>query len=240
MSRSRVVNLANLPQFTAINVLSDPGHIGGPVVIPNCIKFMIVWTLTDGKIARNVLGMSVPGGFTPTAAIAEQMRTALVAGTQWSGLAGFLATTTSLTRVELLDIRNANNTVISSTGPSTPGTAAGTALPDETAAVLTIRTAKTGPAFRGRIFVPGWASNATAAGGVIAAAAVTALNAWSGNILTAITNAGGTWVLLQPARAQYTGSTGTVHPARPAGSTTFTSVVCRDNHWDSQRRRGLK
>lgn len=32
MSRSRILRLENAQQFTAINVLSDPGEIGGPEI----------------------------------------------------------------------------------------------------------------------------------------------------------------------------------------------------------------
>jgi len=240
MSRSRIIALENFQQFTAINVLSDPGHIGGPVIIPNCVQFHIVWNLADGKQGRNILGMSVGGSYNATAAQAEAGRAALVQGTNWSALAGFLAPTVSLAAVELRDMRTAGNPLVQSTGAATPGTSAGTALPSEVAAVMTIRTAKSGQQNRGRIYIPGWASNAVGVGDIIAAAAVTALLNFGNNIGSAITAAGGSWVLMQPARQAYTGSTGTQHPARAAGTTPVTSAPVRDNHWDTQRRRGLK
>lgn len=236
-----VRDISNFQQFTAINVLADPGHIGGPVVIPNSVKFMIVWNMPDGKVARNVLGMNVAGAFNPTPAAAEAGRAALVGGGTWTALAGFLAPTCSLAAVELLDIRTPNNAVVRSTGAAAPGTSAGTALPSEVAAAATIRTNRAGPGFRGRFYIPGFASNAQGTGDTIAAAAVTAINGWVQNTVgAAIAAVPGQWVLLQPARAQYTGSTGTLHPARPAGSVIVTTAICRDNHWDSQRRRGLK
>jgi hypothetical protein len=233
-------SLDYVQQFQAINVLSDPGHINGPVVIPNCWKFMIVWTLTNGKIARNVLGVSVPAGATVTATIAEAMRAALVAGSGWSTLAAFMSLTGSLTRVELQDIRQASMPVVASTGAATAGTSASAALPDEVAAVLTLRTARVGPANRGRMYIPNFATNALAAGGVIAPAVVTAIGGWTPNISNAVTSQGFTQVLLQPARAAYTGTSGAQHPARAAGSLPLTNMVVRDNHWDSQRRRGLR
>jgi hypothetical protein len=240
VSRSRVLNISNFQQFTAINVLSDPGHIGGPVVIPNVVRFMPVFTLTNLKVARLVLSMSVPAGYTVTATNAETMRAALVAGANWTALAALMPTTGNLTRVDLQDIRTANNPVISSTGPATPGTSASPALPDEVSLVVTIRTARTGQANRGRFFIPNWATNAIGGAGVASAAAVTAAGGFASNILTAITGQGGTWVLAQPARQAYTGITGTQHPARVAGSLPQAGVVVRDNHWDTQRRRGLK
>ena len=221
MSRSRVFNLANFNQFTAINVLSDPGHLGGPVIIPNCIKLMLVWTLPNGKLVRNVLGASVGGSFAATPAVAESARLAIVG-------------------VELLDVRTPNQPVVSSTGAATPGTSASAGLPGEVAAVLTLRTALTGTSNRGRVYVPNFATNALGAGDVIAAAAVTAIQGWVANIQGAVANVSGTWVILHPARAAYIGATGTTHPALPAGSVTVTSAIVRDNHWDSQRRRGLK
>jgi hypothetical protein len=151
-----------------------------------------------------------------------------------------MPSTGSLTRIELLDIRTPNQPVVSSTGAATPGTSASPGLPGEVAAVLTLRTALTGTANRGRVYVPNFATNALGASDTIAAATVTAIGGWVANIQGAVANIGGTWVVLHPARASYIGSTGTTHPARPAGSVTVQSAVVRDNHWDSQRRRGQK
>ena len=236
----RIIDLANFPQFTAINLLSDAGRIGGPVVVPNGCKVMLVWNLADGKQGRNVLGGTVAGGFQPTPAIAETIRSALVSGGTWTALAAFLSTGVSLARVELQDIRVAFQPVVASTGAATPGTSASPALPSEVAAVITLRTQGIGPQNRGRAYIPGWATNALAAGDVIAPAAVTALTNWIPTITTALSAGGLSWSLINPARAQYTGTTGTVHPARVAVMKPLTGAVVRDNHWDSQRRRGLK
>jgi len=238
---TRYVVLPGQTEATAINLLSDPGHIPGQVIIPNAVRFMPVWQLTNGKQGRNVLTMQVPAGFQATAAIASQMKTQLHNGTPWSGLAAFMPTTGGLLRVDLLDIRPPGGAiVVSSDSTLVPGTSASPAIPDESAAVLTIRTAVRGPAGRGRLYIPNFATNALQTGGVIADATVAALTQFTVNILTAITGAGGTWVLANPARAAYTGSTGTQHPARVAGLVPVVAVVVRDNHWDSQRRRGLR
>lgn len=240
MSRSRVVNLTNLPQFTAINVLSDPGVSPGKKIIPACVQVVLCWTLANGKTGRNVLAMSVGAAFQATATQAETIRAGIVSGGAWTTYAGFLATTTALARVELRDIRTPDMPIVSSTGASTPGTSASPALPGEVAVCMTIRTSKTGPGNRGRYYLPGFATNALASGDVIAPAVMSAANALTGNINSAIIAVGGTWVLAQPDRVAYTGSTGTQHPARAATTLATLSVLCRDNHWDSQRRRGLK
>lgn len=235
-----LVRLENFQQFSAINVLSDPGVIGGPVVIPNAIKVMLVWQLADGKVGRNVLGGSVSTSFAVTAGIAEAIRAALVTGPNWTGLAAFLHTSVSLLRVDLQDIRGVSFPVVSSTGAGTPGTSVSTALPSEVALCMTLRTNRTGPGGRGRYYMCGFASNATAAGDVVAPALIAAANQFTGQINSAMTASGITWSLLLPERAAYTGSTGTQHPARVATTLRVESAICRDNHWDSQRRRGLK
>jgi len=75
----------------------------------------------------------------------------------------------------------------------------------------------------------------------MAAAAVTALGTWAtDSLLQALEDQGYTPVIGQKARAAYTGTTGTQHPARPAGSEVITSATVKDNHWDTQRKRGLR
>lgn len=237
-----LINIQDLPQITAVNLLSDPGHIAGPVVIPNAAKMIIRWGLTSGKVGHNVIGLSVPTSWTATVAEAEAARAALVAGANWTAYAGFLATGTTLAGVDLLDIRSASNPLVSSSGTSTPGTSVSLAIPSEVAAALTIRTNKTGPQNRGRVYLPGFATNALAAGDLIAAAAMTAISNFITNMHLAWQATGATaWVILQPARAAYTSPrTGRQFPARAATFIGQSSVSLRDNHWDSQRRRGLK
>lgn len=240
MSRSRVVNLANFEQFTAINVLSDPGAIGGPVVVPSCAQIVLFWALEDGKIAHNVLYGRYTGSFAGTAAQANAILAALTTGAQWTALAAFFATSTTVPNLSIRDVNTPFNAQIVNTAGLGTGTSASPALPNETAVVITARTAKTGPQNRGRVYIPGWATNAMGAGNVVAAGAVTALNNWAQTIPTALSGSGYTWVIGQKARAAYTGSTGTQHPARAATSIPINSQNVRDNHWDSSRRRGLK
>lgn len=240
MARSRIVNLANFEQFTAINVLADPGHIGGPYIVPNAAQISLFWTLEDGKTGHNVLVGRYSGAFSGTQAQANSMATALTTGGAWTALAAFMPTTTIFSGVQIRDVNTGNNPAIGSSGVTAAGTSASPAIPNEVAAVITERTAKAGPQNRGRIYVPGWATNAMGAGNVVAAAAVTALGNWAQTIPTALAAQGYTLVIGQPARAAYVGSTGTSHAARAATSQPVTSLLVRDNHWDSQRRRGLK
>lgn len=236
----RVIALDQLQQFTAVQLLSDPGAIGGPKIAPNCAQITIVWNLADGKIGASVLGGHYSGAFAGTVAQANSIMTALSTGGAWTALAAFIASTAAINAIRIRDINSANQPILQSTNAIVPGTSASPAVPSEVALVITERTAFVGRANRGRIYVPGWATNALGTSDTVAAAAVTALQNWAQTIPTALSAQGYTLSIVQPARNAYTGSTGTPHPARPAGSTPVTSLVVRDNHWDSQRRRGLK
>jgi hypothetical protein len=240
MSKSRVVNLANFQQFTAINLLQDAGSIGGPVVIPLAWRCMLVWNLTNGHVARNILYGRVTAGSVPSVSQAQSVFTAITTGGTWTALAAHLAPTGSLAAVELQDVQIAGQPVVRSTSSAVPGASSGIALPDEVSVCVTLRTAQVGAGHRGRFYVPNWATTALATGNVVAAAAVTALQNWMPTILAAMSSNTMAWALGLQARQAYTGSSGTSHPARAATTELVTAQVVRDNHWDSQRRRGLK
>jgi hypothetical protein len=240
VGRSHVVNLANFQQFTAINVLSDPGAIGGPKLVPSCAEITIAWDLAGGKTGHNVLHGRYTGAFAGTVAQANTIIAALVAGSPATNLASHLAPPAALVRVSIRDVNSANQALITSTGPGLVGTGTGNALPNEVALVITEHTALAGRANRGRMYIPGWSTAAVAADNTALAAVITDLQAWANIVQNALNAAGYQLVIGQPARNAYIGSTGTSHPARPAGSVPVTSLFVRDNHFDSQRRRGLK
>lgn len=236
-----IIDISLLQSFTAINLLSDPGHIGGPVVIPQAAQITLNWSLTDGKTAHNVLYGSYTGGFAGTVAQADGIFTGLSTGASWTAMALHLAPGTSFTGVSIRNVNVANQALISSTGAAKPGTSTGTALPSEVAIVVTLRTALTGRANRGRIYIPGWATTALGANDVIAAAAVTALQNWANTIGSVFNTNGYTLSLGHPARGAYVSpKTGVSYPARPAGTVPISGLPVRNNTWDSQRRRGLK
>jgi hypothetical protein len=237
----RIVNLANLSQFAATS-LSDGGYMPGPRIIPNACKVQINWSLNDVKTAHNVYYANYTGTPALSPTVAETIRAGLVAGAGWTNLALFLTTGCSLTGVTVTDMRSTLATDFLSTGAATPGTSVSTALPDESAAVITLRTGLKGPSGRGRLYIPGWASNAVGAAGVIAPLAVTALGAWANtNLYANIASAIGAGVIGHVHRREYTSAvTGRHFDDRPAGTVPIVTVLVRDNHWDSQRKRGLK
>jgi len=238
----RVLNLANVQQYAAVNLLVDPGYQPGPKIIPNACMVRLNWQLTDGRVAHNVMYAQWAGTPALSDTVAQSIFTAASSGALWTALSAFIIPTTLLTGVTLLDMRSTTATYFNSTGAGVPGASTGTALPDENAIAITFFTANRGPSGRGRIYIPGWASNAVAAGGVIAPAVMTALNNWfSGGLAPAISSNLGAVVLGLPARNGYTSPiTGRVFPPRAATTVPLTGVAVRDNHWDSQRRRGLR
>lgn len=238
---SPLVRLDTLQQFQAVNLLLDQGHIPGPVVIPQTMAIVLVWQLMDQKTAHNVLHARYPGTFPGSVAMANTLLASISANLTSSGLTLSLNPFTNLNMVWLRDINTAGQPFILSDPVDHFGTAGGTALPDEASVCLTLRTSMAGPGHRGRFYVPGFASDAMGSGNTIAAPTVTSAGTWGTAVRTSINAQGVTHVLALPERAGYTSiRTGRVHPPRPAGTQDITRVECRDNHWDTQRRRGLK
>jgi hypothetical protein len=236
----RIVNLSNLPTFTAVNLNSDQGAIGGPVIVPQCAQIVLGWLLTDGKLAHNVLYGRYAGAFGGSQVQANQLLAAFGGGATFTALKAHLAPSTVLNSVTIRDVNTANQPLVSSNTGAVVGTGTGAALPAEVAAVVTLRTALSGRANRGRAYIPGFDTSALGAGDVILAAVVTQLAAWAATWISVMAASNYTFVLGQKARAAYTGTTGTEHAERKATSQMITSTEVRDNHWDSQRRRGLK
>lgn len=235
------IDISRFQQFTAINLSSDPGAIGGPVIVPQCAQIVLVWLLESGKQGHNVLYGQYSGGFAGTPQQATSMLQALTSAPSWAPLAAFLPTTTSLGSLYIRDVNAPNQPIISATGGGLAGVSASPSLPNEVAVCVTLRTARVGRANRGRLYLPGFATNALGAGNIIAAGAVTAIQNWVQVLFTAMSGQGYTWSLGHRARAAYVSpKTGVSYPARPAGSLQISAATVRDNHWDSQRRRGLK
>lgn len=237
---SRIVNLANFQQFTAINLLSDPGAIGGPKLVPSCAEVVLIWLLPGGKVGHNVLHGRYTGAFAGTVAQANSILAALSTGGPATTFATHLATGNALSGVSIRDVNQANQALIVSSAGGLAGSGTGPSVPNEVALVVTEHTALAGRANRGRMYIPGWTTATVAADNTAVAAAITDLQSWANTVQNALNVAGYQLVIGQPARQAYTGKTGTQHPARAAGSVTVQSLLVRDNHFDSQRRRGLK
>lgn len=237
----RVVAVDQLRQFTAVELLSDPGHDPELKPIPQCMEVRFDYALPDGKVAHNVLHARYPTAYPGTIALANAFKTQWAALFTSSGLSTYLSTLLLLNSVSLRDLAVLNTLYIQSTSAATSvGADAGQALPLEVAAVLTQRTGISGPGGRGRIYMMGFTTLALAPSNVIFGACFTNLANFAAGIAAIFTGQGVTQCLALPSRIEYTGSTGRHHPARAATTADVIRTEIRDNHWDSQRRRGLK
>jgi hypothetical protein len=90
------------------------------------------------------------------------------------------------------------------------------------------------------MYFPNWNTLALGTGNVIALDAVNSLQSFINNIPVHYTANGITMAIGHFHRLSYTGSTGRVHPEREAGTVEVTQIVVRDNHWDTQRKRGRR
>lgn len=220
----------------------DPGRTPGAITVPNCVQLRLNWTIPNGKIVHNVLHGRVAGGFAVTTAVAQAIYAALIASASWTAYKPFVNSACALSGVDLRDMRTVNQPIVVSTGATTPGTGAASALPPSVALCVTLRTALAGQASRGRVFLPGLDSVVdTAATGAISAAANTAAANFVTALQTAMTASSLTMCIQNPPRISYTGAkSGTLHPARAAGTVDVVSVSTRSTTFRSQRRRALR
>jgi hypothetical protein len=240
MTRSRIVPLESLQQFAAVNLLLDPGHIPGPKIAPNCVEVRWLWALADGKLAFNVTHARYSPPYPGNTTLANAIQSSLNSLFTSSLLQAGYATAVQLRGVDLRDINVANQPIIPSTGASLGGTDTNSSLPDEVAIVLSLHTALTGQANRGRIYLPATTTLTVSPTNVITGGFMSTLNTFAAGVLAIYTSNSLNMCIAKPARAAYTGSTGRQHPARIASTELVTAVVVRDNHFDSTRRRGLR
>lgn len=191
------------------------------LVIPTAVQVRLRWTF-NGIAGYNVIGGTVGGGFANSQAIANTIGTAVNGHFTTSGLAALCATTTSLLGVGVRDIRVANQPEFQSAAAAVPGTGAGNPLPNEVAAVVTLRTALAGRSYRGRAYFSGFIVGENSATGSIVAGLNTALVTFVTNVQTDLAASGITMAVLS--RTHLSG-------------TPVTLIQTRDSEWDTQRRR---
>lgn len=191
------------------------------LVIPGSVQVRLHWTM-NGADAFNVLGGSVGGGFANSQAIANALDGAVKGHLTSSGLAALLATTTALVSVGIRDIRAANEVEFVGTGAAVPGTGAGNPLPNEVAATVTLRTAKAGKSFRGRMYLGGFIVGENTAAGQISAGLNAAMVSFVEGVQGDMAAQGITLAILSK---------------KLLTNTPVTAVLTRDTLWDSQRRR---
>jgi hypothetical protein len=217
----------------------DGGHIKGAVAaqVPNVIE--ILWTtgLPNGKTGT----CKVHGHYTVAPgdmqALANSLATAW--STAWgTNLAPLMHTATALQGLFVRDMTSATLPIYAGNLTAVPGTGTGNALPLENAIAVTENILGRGKGAKGRFFLGGFVVGEDTAVGGITPAAKTAIDAFGLQIFNAIKAQNLLPCVAKVHRQEYITLTGATIPERLATFTEVTSYVCRDLHWDTQRRRG--
>jgi hypothetical protein len=221
-----------------------------PLVIPGAALVRLIWTLGGTTTAMNVLGASVSGAPTFGQTLANTLGAAIKAALSSSGHIGNIHSTTALTTVGVRDVRTANNTEFFDSGGSAVGTATGDPLPHSTALVITLRTARSGHSYLGRVYLPGFAESNNDTTASANSGAVTSGVAFLTAIQSALASNGLTLAVASRPAPQIdttkvyhfsdgsTNTTNHVQHSRIGGVTNVTAIIGRNTIWDSQRRRG--
>lgn len=206
-----------------------------PLVLDTAVQVRLHWTF-NGIAGYNVLAGIVGGGYTNSQAHANALGTAILGSFTSSGLAALMASTTSLVAAGIRDVREANRPEYVSVAAAVPGSGSATPMPNQDAAVITLRTALAGKRYRGRVYFSGATEAQNDATGSIASAFNTALVTFMTNVQTNMGTEGITLAVLS--RPTYLNL---APPADvldwPGHIEAVTAIVARDTKWDTQRRR---
>lgn len=223
-------------------------QIGDVMAIPFGAELKLYWSL-QGQLAINVIGLAVPGSPVFGQALIDTIG-AGVKSAFTANLALHFATSSSLVRVGIRDLRGDNTIEYRDSAAAVAGTAVGDAMPASVSMVITHRTAGSGKSFRGRTYLSGWGETANAATGTAVPAASTAAVAFINAVGTAVSSSGfNLAVLTRPQEdtvitRTVNHSDGTTEvtilshqTAKPGAKHDVLFVEARNAAWESQRRR---
>lgn len=210
--------------------------VAGPIVIPGAVQMNVYWT-SGGKPQRNVYHGVWSGTGSPNPALAQSLFTAISTAFGSSSWASFVGDDCTLQAVGVKDLRTANQVEYLSTGGAVPGTGTLVAVPASTALVVTLRTANSGRAFRGRTYLGSLADNAILNQYDATAAANVAAIAFVQGIMAAMAAQSMPMGIGQRALQAGTDHKGNPLPARAAAVVPVTQAVVVNPRLDTQRRR---
>lgn len=207
----------------------------GAVVVGSGGRLRVLFQYA-GKSLSNVYHFTGTSGSPVTLAKVQTVSADLRSAFSTTGYQALAGGTFGIVGAEVTDISDTDNAPISSTAAPINGIAVGKLLPMEVALVVTLRTAKRGPLYRGRSYLMGFADAANTTDGQ-AGAEVTALGPlWLAAVQTALD--AHQWTLGVLSR-KYPADPEKNLPAKDATIDEVINFVVRDGFWDSQRRRGL-
>lgn len=161
-----------------------------PLVVPQAALVRLIWTLGGSPYAINVLGARKTGAATIDQTVANTLGAAIKGSFGSSGAAAKISTSVSLGTVALRDISGPNNPEFRDAGAAVAGSAAGNVLPLQVAMCITLRTARAGKSFRGRMYVPGFTVASNTATGQVLGADATIIEGWVNALRGNFTSAG--------------------------------------------------
>lgn len=209
-------------------------------VVPDGLQVKLRWDC-GGVAILNVMGARGSLTTPVTQAKADTLSSSIKSSFTSSGLAACMPPSVSLQSVGVRDVNTANMAEFIGVGASVPGTApTPQLLPRNNAIVITLRTARAGRSYRGRVYLSGLDEAKNSAGAGIDATAETAAIAFINAVKSALTAAGWTMAILSPALPERPSKPGGTLPAKPAFATDVTSVLSRSVAWGSQRRRNAR
>jgi hypothetical protein len=218
------------------------------LVVSGAALVTLRWT-QFGIPMVNVLGASVGPTTTINQALSDTLSTAIKSSFT-SVLGARINAGTALVSVGIRDIRSANLAEFIGAGAQVVGANPGEPLPKQTTFCVTLRTARAGQSYRGRVYLGGFtetdsdsSGNAVTAVGTSAVSFITSIGTtFSGNGLTlAVVSRPSERITVVTTKFHADGTTDVdtkVTNARSGTVTPVTSITARNNVWDTQRRRG--
>lgn len=221
--------------------MPTPGYIPGPLVIPDTFQIRLKWALGNGRIATNVLHAIVGESIVASVNMANDLFEAIATDSEVLDYMQYLSSNTALLLCDIRDIRPRDDgafpSLVESNFPGIDGTGSGNPLPQEVALVVTLRTALSGRAHRGRTYLTGFdeivLDSDGHATGDVTAAAVSFMQSVRGHINLFV----GAMAVGHRGHAEYINAQGNTVLAELPGSDPVVTCVINDNVFDSQRRR---
>jgi hypothetical protein len=219
-----------------------------PLVVTNSFQIRLLQTMS-GNAAVNVLHGRRPAATAIDQTFANTLGTAIKAAYS-ANMAPLCGVSTGLAKVGVRDLGSPSQTEYLDSGATALGSAVDDPLPTSLAVCVTLRTAKSGKSFRGRVYIGGFTELQNTSAAVTAATASTAATGFVSAIDAALVAQGCKLVVLsRPAYAYVDNRTWTL----PAGATEvevigrgnarsgeindLQIVQARTDGWESQRRR---
>lgn len=195
------------------------------LVITNAVLIRFIWGTAAAASAVNVIGARKGGTTTINQGLADRLSASIKTHFTASGYGALVPATLGLRTVGVRDLSGPNLPEFVGTGAITLGTATGgKILPPQLAAVVTLRTAKAGKSFRGRMYLGLWHDSALDASGSMTPAANSAVAGFAAGLPTILSGEG---------------LTAAVVSRKLASLEDITSSQVRDTQFETQRRRAI-